>query len=79
MRAIEIEEYYRQNPTARSLLPRDKALIVGMLFDRETRRQRITERLKARFDEGMIDEIKRLIDNGVSPKLSFITGSNTNI
>ncbi|HPB05139.1 MAG TPA: tRNA (adenosine(37)-N6)-dimethylallyltransferase MiaA [Prolixibacteraceae bacterium] len=73
-RAIEIEEYYRQTPQQDRYYPEIKALIVGMLFDRETRRQRITERLKARFDEGMIDEIENLINNGVSPEALIYYG-----
>lgn len=68
MRAIEIEEYYRQNPQQDRYYPEINALIIGILFDRETRRKRISERLKTRFDEGMIDEIKNLITNGVSPE-----------
>ncbi len=42
------------------------SLIIGILFDRETRRQRITERLKTRFDEGMIDEVAGIHAAGIS-------------
>ena len=38
----------------------------GILYDREVVRKRITQRLKSRLEEGMIEEVKRLIDTGVS-------------
>ena len=41
--------------------------IVGVDIDRENRRRRITTRLKKRLDEGMVDEVKALIDGGVKP------------
>ena len=66
IRAIEIQEYYKQNPEIDFLFPEINSLIIGIKFDRDSRRKRITERLKARFDEGMLDEAKRLLDSGVS-------------
>ena len=48
--------------------PEIRSLIVGILFDRETRRQRITERLHARLQAGMIDEVKGLLDRGIKPE-----------
>ena len=47
--------------------PIDNALVIGVDIDVENRRRRITERLQARIDQGMIDEVKRLIDRGISP------------
>lgn len=67
IRAIEIAEFYRQNPEKRTEFPTLKPLIVGVEIDRELRRQKITERLHARLAEGMIDEVKRLLDSGLSP------------
>ena len=47
-------------------------VIFGISYDRDTRRSRITQRLKQRLDEGMIDEVKHLVDSGISPeKLEF--------
>ena len=43
-----------------------KNLIIGLRIDRELRRQRISERLQQRLDEGMVDEIRHLLDVGVS-------------
>ncbi len=70
IRAIEIEMYYREHPDeALASRPhkRSDAVIVGVEIDREERRRRITERLVSRLDSGMIDEVRDLIDKGVSP------------
>ncbi|MDR2474044.1 MAG: tRNA (adenosine(37)-N6)-dimethylallyltransferase MiaA [Tannerella sp.] len=68
IRAIEIEEYYlRQPPEKRDFKPLN-SLILGLDIDRELRRQRITERLKKRLDNGMLDEIRSLLDEGLKPE-----------
>jgi len=66
IRAIEIEEYNRSVSIGQTFLPELKYLIAGVSVERDTRRRRISERLRKRFDSGMIDEVKRLIDSGVS-------------
>lgn len=68
VRAIEIEEYYLQHNSDERAYPEINSLVVGIVYDRDTRRQRITERLKARLNEGMIDEVKQLLSQGVSPE-----------
>jgi tRNA dimethylallyltransferase len=68
IRAIEIEDYYRTHPKEEDNFPIINSLIVGVYFDRDLRRQRISQRLKQRLDDGMIDEVKRLIENGVAPE-----------
>jgi tRNA dimethylallyltransferase len=68
IRAIEIEMYYRENPEIDTSMPDIRSLNIGVKFDRETRRQRITERLKQRLDEGMLDEVQRLLDRGLTPE-----------
>ncbi|WP_321346781.1 tRNA (adenosine(37)-N6)-dimethylallyltransferase MiaA [uncultured Draconibacterium sp.] len=68
IRAIEIEHYYRNNPKEDSEMPEIRSLNVGIDFDREMRRQRITTRLKQRLDEGMLDEVQKLLDSGLTPK-----------
>lgn len=70
VRAIEIEEYYRQHPHEADRSDRSKAtpipsLIIGIDVPRETRRRRITERLMRRLEEGMVDEIRQLLDSGI--------------
>lgn len=68
IRAIEIEEYYLVHPdeaqAAKEGQPR-RATIIGVDVDREVRRERITRRLDARFAEGMLDEVRRLLDSGI--------------
>jgi len=68
IRAIEIEYYYREHPQEESEMPKIESLNVGIDFDREKRRQRITTRLKQRLDEGMLDEVQRLLDSGLTPE-----------
>ncbi|MBQ0120742.1 MAG: tRNA (adenosine(37)-N6)-dimethylallyltransferase MiaA [Bacteroidales bacterium] len=68
IRAIEIATYYHENPDLKVLTephPIENAVVIGVNIDREARRERITRRLKARLDAGMIDEVRRLIDSGV--------------
>lgn len=66
IRAIEIEHFNRNKRKPRAEFPKVRSLIVGVMLDRETRRRRITERLATRLKNGMIDEVKHLIDNGIS-------------
>ena len=65
---IEIETYNLENPTPERQLPPVDSLIVGINIDRDLRREKITRRLKARLDEGMADEIRALIDEGIDPE-----------
>lgn len=68
IRAIEIETYNLENPTPERQLPPVDSLIVGINIDRDLRREKITRRLKARLDEGMADEIRALIGEGIDPE-----------
>lgn len=65
IRAIEIEEYYRLHPTDGRPFPQLKSLTIGIDIDRETRRQRISDRLRRRLDAGMLDEVRGLLDEGI--------------
>jgi tRNA dimethylallyltransferase len=67
VRAIEIEKYYAENPKDDSVMPDINSLNIGIDFDREMRRQRISTRLKQRLDEGMLDEVQALLDSGLTP------------
>ena len=65
IRAIEIEEYYlTENVDARPF-PKLESLIIGVNIDRENRREKISRRLRQRLEEGMVDEVKRLLDRGI--------------
>jgi tRNA dimethylallyltransferase len=66
IRAIEIERYYSTGKEKQTQFPVTNPLIVGVLYSREKRRERISERLRQRFEEGMIDEVKELLDNGLN-------------
>ena len=67
IRAIEIEEYYlTQDVNARSF-PEIHSLIIGVDIGRNLRRQKITNRLKKRLQEGMVDEVKALLEEGINP------------
>ena len=68
IRAIEIETYNIEHPTPRRELPPVDSIIIGIDIDRELRREKITRRLKARLDEGMVDEVKALLEEGISPE-----------
>lgn len=65
IRAIEIEEYYRNHPAEGRDFPSIHALVVGIDIDRETRRRKISERLKQRLEHGMLDEIRDLLAEGI--------------
>lgn len=67
IRAIEIEEYYAHTPVDERSFPQLNSLIIGVDIDRELRRQKISRRLRQRLDEGMVDEVRRLIEQGISP------------
>ena len=66
IRAIEIEEYYKQQPPEYREFPTLRSLIVGVDIDRELRREKITRRLKQRLDEGMVEEVRGLLAEGIS-------------
>jgi tRNA dimethylallyltransferase len=74
IRAIEIEHFNSNRRQQSSELPKVNSLIIGVLFDRETRRKRISDRLKQRLDAGMIEEVKNLICLGVNPETLIYYG-----
>ena len=67
IRAIEIEEYYAHTPVDERTFPQLNSLIIGVDIDRELRREKISRRLRQRLDEGMVDEVRRLIEQGIQP------------
>lgn len=68
IRAIEIETYNLEHPTPERELPPVDSLIIGIDIDRNLRREKITRRLKARLEEGMVDEIRSLVEEGINPE-----------
>ncbi len=70
IRAIEIETYYEANPhlaPAKASRPVTDAVIVGVDIDRDSRRRRISSRLRERLANGMVEEVASLLDSGVAP------------
>ena len=65
IRAIEIETYNLEHPMPRRELPPVDSIIIGIDIDRELRREKITRRLKARLDHGMVEEVRALLDEGI--------------
>ena len=67
IRAIEIETYYQNHPDLSADYPHIPSIVFGLDLDRDIRRQRISDRLKARLDEGMVEEIRQLLEH-VAPE-----------
>lgn len=69
IRAIEIEEYYVQADAGKLDVecdfPKLRSLIIGVNIDRESRREKISHRLKQRLDEGMVNEVRKLLVEGI--------------
>ena len=68
IRAIEIEDYYSNNQEISLDYPMFNTLFVGIDVERNTRRKRITNRLKLRINEGMIEEVEQLLKSGIKPE-----------
>lgn len=66
LRAIEIEEYYRDHAVEEEGFPEIKPLCLGVKFERKAQRERITTRLVQRLDEGMIQEVEALLAADIS-------------
>ena len=67
IRAIEIETFYQTIPAEQRSFPTLPNMTFGISIPRELRRRRITERLHKRLQQGMLDEVQRLLDSGISP------------
>ncbi len=66
IRAIEIEEYKKQQEVVnKNYLPLN-SLIIGVEIGREQRRNKISQRLRTRLQEGMIEEVRAILDQGVA-------------
>ena len=65
IRAIEIEMAYKEAPVEERTFPKIDNVIIGVGIDRDLRRMKITRRLDRRLKEGMVDEVKSLLDSGI--------------
>ncbi len=68
IRALEIAIYEQEHPVRRSAYLPKKTKFIGMNVSREERRERIERRLQERLKGGMADEIKALLESGISPE-----------
>lgn len=68
IRAIEIEEYYKQHDASIREFPKINSLTVGLDVSRELRRERISHRLYERLEQGMVEEVRGIIASGVPPE-----------
>ena len=68
IRAIEIASYYEHTPIDDRPFPTLSFYTIGIEVDRETRRQRISQRLRQRLDAGMVDEVRGLLREGIAPE-----------
>ena len=66
IRAIEIEEYYKKIPVGEREFPKIRTLTVGLDVSREVRRERISRRLHARMEQGLVEEVERLLASGLT-------------
>lgn len=68
IRAIEIEEYYKNEAPDSNEYEPVNSLVIGIHIDRELRREKISRRLRIRLDEGMVEEVRNIIASGVAPE-----------
>lgn len=68
IRAIEIEEYYSRTPQDGHEFPKLNSIIFGVRYDRQTEMQRIRQRLEQRLANGMLDEVRALLNAGIPPE-----------
>ena len=74
IRAIEIEHFSKNRKAHKSHMPRINSLVIGIMIERDKRRQMISQRLRQRLETGMIEEVKRIIDSGVDPEIMIYYG-----
>jgi len=74
VRAIEIAAFLQENTLEEELRPELDTLVIGLTGDVEQRRERILNRMNARFDEGMIEEVEQLLKQGVAPEMLTFYG-----
>lgn len=71
IRAIEIQQYYRDHKIDEREFPSLRSLTVGVSIDREVRRQKISKRLRDRLDQGMLQEVRGLLEHVPAEDLMY--------
>jgi tRNA dimethylallyltransferase len=65
LRAIEIQDFLEKNPDYQISFPDFENIVFGINYPREIVRERITNRLRERFESGMIEEVQDLLNSGI--------------
>jgi tRNA dimethylallyltransferase len=74
IRAIEIEYFNNSKSDTQSTFPALRSLLIGVSIEREARRKSITRRLNQRLNSGMVEEVKELLEKGVSEEAMIYYG-----
>ncbi len=74
VRAIEIIEFEKKHDETHTKLKTIKSINFGIHFERHVLRERITERLKARLSNGMVQEVEILLNKGLKPEQIMFYG-----
>lgn len=71
IRAIEIQQYYREHKIDEREFPSLRSLTIGVNIDRDLRRQKITQRLHDRMQQGMLQEVEGLLRHVPAEDLTY--------
>lgn len=71
IRAIEIQQYYREHKIDEREFPSLRSLTIGVNIDRDLRRQKITQRLHDRMQQGMLQEVEGLLQHVPAEDLMY--------
>jgi tRNA dimethylallyltransferase len=74
LRAIEIEDYYKNNPDLTLEYPDLDPVYLGIHIPRDIRRDKITKRLHERLKDGMVEEVQALLNLGVNAETLIYYG-----
>ncbi len=74
IRALEIAAYLKENELETVDRPVLKPLIFGLKNEVEVTRAKILERLEARFNAGLIEEVQQLLQSGISKEMLIFYG-----
>jgi tRNA dimethylallyltransferase len=74
IRAIEIEHFNQNKAPYVAIFPKIRSLVIGVMLDRESRRRKISERLRQRLAAGMVEEVKQLIEQGIDTEILIYYG-----